>query len=108
MKSARRVVVSIAASAVMLTGSGVGLYGGVAGASFAAGDVSDTDCDRRVDEVTIAHNIERWQCQVAAALGDQASADVTYANREVTVTVRWAERLELGPASSSVTVETVL
>lgn len=83
-------------------------YGGVAGASFAAGDVSDTDCDRRVDEVTIAHNIERWQCQVAAALGDQASADVTYANREVTVTVRWAERLELGPASSSVTVETVL
>lgn len=33
MKSARRVVVSIAASAVMLTGSGVGLYGGVAGAA---------------------------------------------------------------------------
>lgn len=83
-------------------------YAGPAGASFNPGDVTSRACSRQVGTVTIQHNVVRWQCQVFAALGDQAQATVTYNNRDVVVTLSWGERLELGPSSSTIQVETVL
>lgn len=83
-------------------------YAGSAGAGFSPGDVTSKACSRQTGTVTIEQNVTRWKCQVFAALGDQASASVTYNNRKVAVTVNWGERLQLGPSSSSVTAETVL
>ncbi|TKS54499.1 type IV pilus modification protein PilV [Luteimonas yindakuii] len=83
-------------------------YAGPAGASFAPGDVTSRQCGRTVGTVTIEQNVARWQCQVFAALGDEARATVTYNNRDVVVTLSWGERLELGPSSTTFEVETVL
>ena len=83
-------------------------YAGSGGASFQPGDVTSTQCGRDVGTVEIEQNVERWQCQVVAALGDEASASVTYANRVATVTLTWGERLELGPSSTQFQVSTVL
>ncbi len=83
-------------------------YAGPTGASFSPGDVTSRTCSREVGTVTIQHNVTRWQCQVFAALGDQAEATVVYNNRDVVVTLSWGERLELGPSSSAIRVETVL
>jgi len=65
-------------------------YSGDSGASFDAGEVTSGDCgDRPVGAVDISENIQRWQCQVVRALGDEASANVTYDNGEVMVAVAW-------------------
>ncbi|WP_129136435.1 type IV pilus modification protein PilV [Luteimonas sp. YGD11-2] len=83
-------------------------YAGPAGASFEPGEVTSRTCGRAVGTVTIEQNVARWQCQVFAALGDQARATVTYNNRDVVVTLSWGERLELGPSTTTFQVGTVL
>ncbi|WP_024889783.1 type IV pilus modification protein PilV [Luteimonas huabeiensis] len=83
-------------------------YAGTHGASFDIGEVSAKACGRPLGAVTIEQNVARWQCQVFAALGDQARATVTYNNRNVEVTLSWSERIQLGPSSTSFTVRTTL
>lgn len=83
-------------------------YAGPHGASFNPGEVTSKACGRVVGPVTIQQNVTRWQCQVFAALGDQAQANVTYNNREVEVSLSWGERLELGPSSTTFRVRTML
>ncbi|WP_414495014.1 type IV pilus modification protein PilV [Stenotrophomonas maltophilia] len=63
------------------------------GASFAAGSKSAaTACDADTGEVAIAAKIERWQCQVVKALGDDAGADVTYNGGVVNVAITWGDQ----------------
>ena len=67
-------------------------YGGLNGASFDAGDVSASGCSRPVNGVTVQQSINRWQCQVVAALGENASAQVNYApGGVVSVVVQWGD-----------------
>lgn len=72
------------------------------GASFAAGGASGTACTRPVNAVTVAQNITRWQCQVVAALGPTAAANVTFAAGVATVTLTWGERLAVDPNTTFV------
>ena len=62
-------------------------------AGFEPGDVTVDDCDGLsppTGVITIEDSIERWQCQVVRALGDDASATVTVgADRVATVAVAW-------------------
>lgn len=70
-------------------------YSGSTGASFGPGDVdpSDPTCVRPIGtEATIANNVARWQCQVVRALGDSASAGVTYTDGVVTVVIAWGDQ----------------
>lgn len=60
------------------------------GASFTGG--TPGTCTADTGAVTIQKNITRWQCQVRAALGDQAAATVTYANGVATVAIRWNDQ----------------
>ncbi len=62
-------------------------------ATFSPGDVTNTVCSRPTGTgATVTANIERWQCQVARALGPSASAGVTYANGgDVVVTITWGD-----------------
>lgn len=64
------------------------------GATFAPGAIGSIACSRPTGTgATITNNIERWQCQVARALGPTASAGVTYANGgDVTVTIAWGDQ----------------
>lgn len=63
------------------------------GASFAAGSKSAaTACDADTGEVAIAAKIERWQCQVVKALGDDAGAEVTYNGGVVNVAITWGDQ----------------
>ncbi|TWI00214.1 type IV pilus assembly protein PilV [Luteimonas cucumeris] len=74
------------------------------GATFAAGSVTPAACSRPVGTVPVAGTggvIERWQCQVVDALGPQASANVTYNNGAVVVTINWGERFALESAGST-------
>ncbi|MBS7456665.1 type IV pilus modification protein PilV [Coralloluteibacterium stylophorae] len=82
-------------------------YAGSAGAGFNAGEVTDTACSRDTGTVSLAQNVARWQCQVARALGEDASAEVNYVNGLVTVTLSWSERIADDP-QSEVTVRTQL
>jgi type IV pilus assembly protein PilV len=69
-------------------------YSGASGADFAPGDVTTEDCDdvsRPTGAVTIADNIERWQCQVVRTLGDSAAATVTYVDGITEVTISWSD-----------------
>lgn len=78
-------------------------------ATFAIGAVTGTNasnCSRPVGAnipITGAGSdasvIGRWQCQVVEALGDQASATVTYINGEAVITLNWGERLTLDPST---------
>lgn len=62
------------------------------GASFGAGEVSPTGCDREAaGAMTVEQNIDRWQCQAARALGPEASANVAIVNGLVTVDIAWNE-----------------
>lgn len=69
-------------------------------ASFEAGSISDGMCTRPTGaEVPISGAgsvIERWQCEVVAALGENASAQVTFETTGVTeVVLSWRDdRLE--------------
>lgn len=83
-------------------------YSGDAGASFDAGDVEREQCSRDTGDVTIAGNVARWQCRVVAALGEAASADVTYDDGLVGVTLTWGERVTIGPDTTTFRVETQL
>jgi type IV pilus assembly protein PilV len=68
-------------------------YSGSTGASFNAGEITDTNCSRPLGAAaTIRNNVERWQCQVVRALGDSANAGVTYVDGEVTVTIAWGDQ----------------
>lgn len=66
-----------------------------AGATFVAGTVSGLDCTRPTATITIAQSIDRWQCQVVEALGEEATATVTYtAGTGITnVQIAWGERV---------------
>lgn len=77
------------------------------GASFAVGAASGANCTRPVAQVTVADNIDRWQCQVVEALGETASANVTFANSVANVEITWGERIT-GTPTSSYEVETRL
>lgn len=62
------------------------------GASFSAGGGgTGRDCTNAPGDVGVSQSIDRWQCQVVAALGADASANVTYQNGLVSVTVSWAD-----------------
>ncbi|MCR6662668.1 MAG: type IV pilus modification protein PilV [Luteimonas sp.] len=67
-------------------------------ASFNAGDVTRAGCGNPpTGAVTLANSVTRWRCQVVNALGDGASANVTYVNGVATVGVAWNdERWEEG------------
>lgn len=59
-------------------------------ASFDAGDVTQEDCGApALGTVAISDSISRWRCQVVNALGDGASASVTYVNGVATVGIAW-------------------
>lgn len=69
-------------------------------ASFTGGTVPKDGCPRFINTVPISKNIERWQCQVRAALGEGSSAAVTYnpAGGVASVTVTWGdERWQIDP-----------
>lgn len=79
-------------------------------ATFGVGDVTGanaSNCSRPVGPNSVpitgagssASVIGRWQCQVVEALGDQASAIVTYNNGEAVVTLNWGERFTLDPST---------
>lgn len=79
-------------------------------ASFTAGSVTETSCSRPVGPtknipITGGNSddsvVGRWQCQVAEALGTQASAIVTYNGGEAVVTLNWGERFSLEPSGST-------
>lgn len=65
------------------------------GASFTKGSKSGQNCSRPLGTTDVAQNIARWQCQVVEALGDEAGAQVSYANGEASVRLSWGERLAL-------------
>lgn len=60
------------------------------GASFTGGAAGA--CAAVTGVMTIQANITRWQCQVRAALGEEAAANVTYANGVATVAIRWNDQ----------------
>ncbi len=63
-----------------------------ANASFASGSRTAAGvCARPINEVTLAQNITRWQCQVVKALGDNASAVVTVNNGVANISISWAD-----------------
>lgn len=81
-------------------------YGSIA--SFASGSVSATGaCARPTATVTVEENVGRWQCDVVKALGDQASAAVSYADGVANVSITWGERLQ-AEESTTFQVETRL
>lgn len=69
---------------------------GYADASFTAGTVSGANCTRPLNSTTVAQTVERWECQVAAALGPQAGANVTYNNGVARIEITWGERWQQG------------
>lgn len=78
-------------------------------ATFLPNTQTGQNCSRPVGTTTYVDNTDRWKCQVAESLGPQSSANVTYANREVTVVITWSERLANVPdQDSSFTVRTRL
>lgn len=60
-------------------------------ATFAA-SAAPTSCPIAVGAMTIAQNITDWRCRVQLALGDGASANVTYNDGQATVTIRWDDQ----------------
>ncbi len=77
-------------------------------ATFLPNTEQGTNCSRPVGTTSITQNVTRWRCQVAQSLGPQSSATVTYANREVTVVLTWAERLDVPDPSTTFTVSSQL
>ncbi len=62
-------------------------------ASFAAGSkTAGKACAADTGEVAIGAKIERWQCQVVKALGDDAGAEVTYKGGVVNVAITWGDQ----------------
>lgn len=82
-------------------------------ATFAVGDAPvGAACTRHLGTPAIAGTngiIERWQCQVVEALGDQASAGVQYdrVSGLATVVINWSDRVTSDP-HTSFEVETYL
>ncbi|MFT3762133.1 MAG: type IV pilus modification protein PilV [Pseudoxanthomonas sp.] len=61
-------------------------------ATFTGGSAT-TDCDFPTGtDASIANNVERWQCQVRAALGADAAANVTYNDGVATVNLTWGDQ----------------
>ncbi len=62
-------------------------------ASFEAGSkTAEKACTADTGDVAIAAKIERWQCQVVKALGDDAGAEVTYKGGVVNVAITWGDQ----------------
>ena len=61
------------------------------GATFVAGSRAVAPCGRPTNTVSVAQNIDRWQCQVVKSLGQSAGATVTYANGVAVVTIVWGD-----------------
>ncbi|MDR1076866.1 MAG: type IV pilus modification protein PilV [Xanthomonadaceae bacterium] len=59
-------------------------------ATFDGGTVTHT-CPQQLNAVSIAQNVERWQCEVQMALGDTSAADVKYEAGVATVTITWGD-----------------
>lgn len=78
------------------------------------GTVTGKNCSRPVAYVTPEKSAERWKCQLRAALGEGATADVKRtADGEISITVNWSDaRGEVGQVANdkygSVTVGTRL
>lgn len=69
-------------------------------ASFTGGTVDKDGCSRSIGAVAISDNIERWQCQVRAVLGEGSSAEVTYnpVGGVAEVKITWGdERWQIDP-----------
>ncbi|MCL1635129.1 type IV pilus modification protein PilV [Luteimonas sp. SX5] len=78
-------------------------------ASFEEDEVNGSNCSRPVGElpIPVSSVVTRWQCQVVEALGDDATATVTYADGLATVTLTWGDRISI-EAPTSFVVETRL
>lgn len=69
-------------------------------ATFTAGSKSGADCSRPTGTgITVDQVVTRWQCQVVDALGPSASATVTYASGQATVTLAWGENFNIADAT---------
>ncbi len=79
-------------------------------ATFVAGAGAGANCDRPVGvNVDVAANIGRWQCQVAEALGEGSSANVTFVGGEATVVLTWGDaRADAANPNTSFQVRTRL
>ncbi len=78
-------------------------------ATFTAGSKSGDNCTRPTGTgITVDAVVTRWQCQVVDALGDSASATVTYASGQATVTLAWGERFIPAAETTTFTVGTRL
>lgn len=61
-------------------------------ASFASGSIDAARCSRPLGEVAYSDNIERWQCQVVAALGTGASVDASFDAGIVNIEINWGDQ----------------
>ena len=61
-------------------------------ATFAAGAVTAGPCTPGTGTQSPAAYAALWKCQVVRSLGDQASALVTFANGEATVSITWEDQ----------------
>lgn len=61
------------------------------GASFAPGGVAGCPVARPAGAMSVAANIQRWQCQVVRTLGPDAEAQVTFNAGEVRIRINWGE-----------------
>ncbi|MFT4247692.1 MAG: type IV pilus modification protein PilV [Pseudomonas sp.] len=64
-----------------------------AAASFDAGDITGAACEPATGTQDVAAMAALWKCQVVRALGEGASATVTYDGGIATATLRWPERI---------------
>jgi len=79
------------------------------GATFAAGSRAVAPCVRPINTVSVAQNIDRWQCQVVKSLGGNAGATVTYANGVADVTIVWGDqRWDVANPNTQLSVRTRL
>lgn len=61
-------------------------------ASFDSGSMTSAACEPATGTQDVAAMAALWKCQVVRALGEGASATVTYNGGVATVTLRWPER----------------
>lgn len=61
-------------------------------ASFASNSMTSAACEPETGTQDVAAMAALWKCQVVRALGEGASATVSYNGGVATVTLRWPER----------------
>ena len=62
------------------------------GASISSDGTATTACTFPTGAASITDNISRWQCQVRAALGADARANITYNNGVARVALTWGDQ----------------